>query len=1005
MKKTCMIAVILFSINFCCGFSVYGEQAPNKEIKNEMSEALPLITASPSGKPVIDGKLDDACWQNSIEIPTLPNRSGDKLTEATRFFISYDKENLYIGAEVQQSYLDPVYNLLDKIKPSTSKRDDPVYGDDSIEVFLMPGDVYYQFVVNLDGTVYDGKGTDAEWNSSLKAVTAKNEKSWTVEIAIPFSDLGVKDPEKQTWRANFCRNNPAKKETGAWSPTEVGFHTLKAFGFLHFRPETPVIRCENISLKSGSAEVGLSAITREALKILGLSDELSIAPGTNRNIVTCLKPDSDGNGQLAVLAGKKEIFRTPRLSIKSKTSEMLAEIACPGNTIEIFINGKPVASSRDSVKTPLLLKDDINTVTLKISGEAASIPSGKFAIAGISFSLDEWLCSDKQANDWNSVSFDDSQWELYKGEKIRTGLFFRHTLIKNRTLFAPQLEKNTLYVANKAPMCVSIRIGSPFEKPLADYTCHLTLPEGLNIPLYDPENRRYWSWHEHKLCKNSQNGTNEYTFKFEKPMPKLGYNPINAITLIIAPAFPEAQEKKTLKGGCYISGRGMHEVPGEFNVAVLPSLKGIQPENIGIGSWTERRGTRNSNAETESLFKTFRSMGLNRLGFYFYVGTNSITCATEYKNIKHAVKKAKENNIEPFLCNFGNHGYPFFADILTQHPEYQCGDNALKPLTWDTSMCPEAFMSVPQIKKRLEDMAVLHDGIMYDVEAGIKSACLCEKCRDNFAREFKLAKTPSEKEIYEKYQNELTRYQANINFRLFNFITDTAKKANPDIKSLVYSGYDVPGKYNPLVRYGMDWALYRDIVDMPSAGYSENPAIIRETRKLIGNQPLYAGLILNSNWYENQYADQNIKVRLFSQMIQGGFGGVHFFSWGELNGVGMTAVAEFARGVAAYESFLKEQNEIPNNGFVTGTAGENIHVYKKGNEYLYIVLNPLSKAREITAKAPPSIPDAEIYDFYADRRYEQSGEYKVQAPPYDVVLLHISKPGIFDFLFSPKKRK
>ncbi|MBU1734808.1 MAG: hypothetical protein KJ692_06190, partial [Verrucomicrobia bacterium] len=628
-------------------------------------------------------------------------------------------------------------------------------------------------------------------------------------------------------------------------------------------------------------------------------------------------------------------------------------------------------------------------------------PSGKFAIAGISFSLDEWLCSDKQESNWNSVSFDDSKWDLYKGGKVQTGLFFRHTLIKNHTLFAPQLVNNTLYVANKAPMCTAIRIGSPFEKPLADYTCHLILPEGLNIPLYDPENRAWYSY-KHKLSQNRKNGTNEYTFHFEKPMPKLKYNfGGHVIVLIISPEFPEEQEKKTLKGVCYISGRGMHEVPGDFNIAVLPSLKGIQPENIGISAWIGFRDKRNSTAETESMFKSFKSTGFNWLGIDFRAGHDGTTCANEYKKIKDVVKKAKETNLKPILSLYGNHSSSFFSDIVAQHPEYQLVNNANKPPAWHKSMCPEAYMSAPEIKKRIEDMAMLHDRIIYDLEAGIKSSCLCEKCRGNFAREFKLNKTPSEKEVYEKYKNELTRHQVNINFRLYNFMRDTAKKANPDIKCDVYSGY----ANNPPEVYGMDWTLYRDIVDMPSAGYSESPAIIKETRKLIGNHPLCTGLILNSNLYEYQYADQNIKARLFSQMIQGGYGGVILWYWDELNGIGMTAVAEFARGIAAYESFLKEQYEIPNDGFVTGTAEENIHVYKKGNEYLCIVLNPSPEVKEITVKTPPSIPDAEIYDFYADRKHGQSGAYKIRVPSYDAALLHISKPGIFDFLFLPKKHK
>ncbi|MFH1478026.1 MAG: sugar-binding protein [Verrucomicrobiota bacterium] len=1000
MKKTCIIAGIVLLINSYCGFSVHGAQEPNKEIKNgKMPEALPLITVSRAGKPVIDGKLDDACWQNSVGISSLPNRTGDKFTEDTFFYITYDTENLYIGAEVQQSYLDPVYNLLDKIKPAADKRDGPVYCDDSIEIFLMPGDFYYQIVVNLDGTVYDAKGTSPEWNSSLKAVTAKKEKSWTVEIAIPFADLGVKNPEGQQWRANFYRNNPAKKESGAWSPAEKSFHTIAAFGRVNFADRAPIIRGKNISLKSGSAEVGLSAITREALKISGSTDELSIAPGTNQNIVVRVKPDSDGNGQLAVLAGKTEIFRTPLLSIKSKTSEMLAEIACPGNTIDIFINGKLISSGRDSVRTSLFLEDAKNTVALKIAGETNSIPTGQFTVAGISFALDKWLCSGKQENNWNSASFDDSKWDLYQGGGVQAGLFFRHTLIKNHTLFAPQLVKNTLYIANKALMCIAIRIGSPFEKPLADYACHLSLPDGLNIPLYDPENRS-WYIYKHTIARNKKDGMTEYAFNFEKPVPKLKYNfGAHVIVLVISPEFPKNQEKKTLKGACYISGRGMHEIPGEFNIAVLPALKGIQPANIGIGTWAE--GRRISPAETESMFKTFASMGLNRLGIYFRAGSSSTTGASAYTNINNTVKTLKGKNLKPVLCHYGNHDTSFFADILAQHPETQLVNNVNERPAWQKFICPEVFMSAPEIQKRLEDLAMLHDLIIYDLEAGIKSSCLCEKCRSNIARECKLDAIPSEKDVYEKYKDALIRHQVKVNYRIYNFIRDTAKKANPALKCGVYSGY---AENRPEV-YGMDWTLYRDIVDVPSAGYSESPAIIRATRKLIGNHPLYTGLILNSNLYEYQYADQDIKARLFSQLIQGGFGGVHFYSWEELNGIGMTAVAEFARGVAAFEHILKEQHEIPNDGFVTGTAGENIHVYKKGDEYLYVVLNPSPKAKEITVKAPPGIPDAEIYDFYAARKYEPSAEYKIQAPSYDAALVHISKPGILNALFHPEKTK
>ncbi|MFH1475936.1 MAG: carbohydrate-binding family 9-like protein, partial [Verrucomicrobiota bacterium] len=434
-------------------------------------ESLPLTTiTAATASPNLDGVLNDPCWKHAAEICTAANRNGEKLTEQTRFLLAYDQSNLYVGVEADQSYLDPVFNLLGTVKPTVTQKDGPVYCDDSAEIFLMPtADFYYQFVINSAGVVYDAKNVSSAWNGNLKAATAvdNENRKWTVEMAIPLSDLGISSAlAGQSWRANFYRNNPAKKESGAWSPTEAGFHTLKAFGFLHFRPEVPVVRCGNFEIKAGKAQAELQVFSKEALKISGTDEAgkdgvTTLPPANGASGKYNLKANSDGLGQLVISTeNKNEIFRTPQMLIKIQTAEMQAAISCPASDLELFLNGKPLASGKGEIKCKVYFEEENNVLGLKISGSGKPA-TGQFSFSGVSFGLDEWLINAKPATNWNTGYAGGKDWTVYDGRAVNGTVFLQHTFINGHTLFAPQLENNTMYAANGAPLRVGIRTSSP----------------------------------------------------------------------------------------------------------------------------------------------------------------------------------------------------------------------------------------------------------------------------------------------------------------------------------------------------------------------------------------------------------------------------------------------------------------------------------------------------------------------------------------------------------------
>jgi alpha-galactosidase len=68
----------------------------------------------------------------------------------------------------------------------------------------------------------------------------EEEKTWSAEIAIPFTALTAQFDPRSIWRANFYRiEGKSPRRYLAWQPTktaEPDFHVPEAFGRLRFGP-------------------------------------------------------------------------------------------------------------------------------------------------------------------------------------------------------------------------------------------------------------------------------------------------------------------------------------------------------------------------------------------------------------------------------------------------------------------------------------------------------------------------------------------------------------------------------------------------------------------------------------------------------------------------------------------------------------------------------------------------------------------------------------------------
>ncbi|MDA2930102.1 carbohydrate-binding family 9-like protein [Acidobacteria bacterium AH-259-O06] len=202
----------------------------------------------------VDGKFDEPVWKQAPWTELKENDSGDQPLMQGKFAMLWDSRYLYLA-----------YDLVDRnILSTIDHRDALLWIQDVAEIFIDPlqsEQIYYEFQFNPRDNFRDlvvmhrGTGSDiyplGEWASAtlVKAIVTgtlddnqDNDRGWTLEVAIPFSDLWlaphIPPREGDRWRMNVFRIDYGLKEPelSAWNPTRgPSFHIPTKFGTLLFK--------------------------------------------------------------------------------------------------------------------------------------------------------------------------------------------------------------------------------------------------------------------------------------------------------------------------------------------------------------------------------------------------------------------------------------------------------------------------------------------------------------------------------------------------------------------------------------------------------------------------------------------------------------------------------------------------------------------------------------------------------------------------------------------------
>ncbi|HAA75552.1 TPA: hypothetical protein DCE37_10555 [Candidatus Latescibacteria bacterium] len=167
--------------------------------------------------PRVDGRLDDAVWQQAVPVDGFIQRDPDywmPSTERTVARILYDDEQVYFSFEC---FMSEHYQMV----ANNMRRDSEIWGDDNVQLLL---DTYndrqtgFFFFINPLGAQRDlmlsneGRSYNEDWDCNWTCKTQRYDDRWTVEIAIPFSQLRFKPGEDMVWGLNMARNIASMNE-------------------------------------------------------------------------------------------------------------------------------------------------------------------------------------------------------------------------------------------------------------------------------------------------------------------------------------------------------------------------------------------------------------------------------------------------------------------------------------------------------------------------------------------------------------------------------------------------------------------------------------------------------------------------------------------------------------------------------------------------------------------------------------------------------------------------
>lgn len=198
--------------------------------------------------PVLDGSIDDRVWSQALKLPALiDHRSGELDSADTDVYIGFTDTHLLVGWKVYRGAEEGPMRLANHVPGRTLTG---VWADDAVEIFIeleKGSGQAINFAGNALGAYSDGLATPGvdnshSWNWEYAAQVT--DEGWEGELAISFSDLGLKESPNEGLHLgfDFVRNNKSPNRYAAMLAWRDNWHDFSNFAWLKFDRDAPAVR-------------------------------------------------------------------------------------------------------------------------------------------------------------------------------------------------------------------------------------------------------------------------------------------------------------------------------------------------------------------------------------------------------------------------------------------------------------------------------------------------------------------------------------------------------------------------------------------------------------------------------------------------------------------------------------------------------------------------------------------------------------------------------------------
>ena len=319
----------------------------------KINEDYVLKIGKTSEKIILDGELNESIWEIADvaeNFSMILPQDDRKATQFSEVRMAYDDKNIYLAVIFFNNTIKGDYVV------ESYKRDFSFGKNDNFLVAIDPFNnmtTGFSFGLNAygaqwDGTMYDGRSVDLNWDTKWYSEVAFDEKKWTAEIAIPFKSIRYNYNLEQ-WGISFSRLDLKASEKSGWTPVPRQFPsiTMAYSGVLEW-DNPPPTQGSNISFipyLSGEMDSPQKGTTNQELNA-GADVKFNLTSSLNLDIT--LNPDFSQAGvdQQVTNLDRFELFFPERRQFFLENADLFANFG--------YENIRPFFSRRIGLNNPIV---------------------------------------------------------------------------------------------------------------------------------------------------------------------------------------------------------------------------------------------------------------------------------------------------------------------------------------------------------------------------------------------------------------------------------------------------------------------------------------------------------------------------------------------------------------------------------------------------------------------------------------------------------------------------